>query len=64
MWLLVAFIVGTIGLCWFVFVTFYRSDYGPRPMLATGCTFVVLLGCLCFGFWLLMMMAIGGAVTL
>ena len=64
MWMLLMFVAGTIGLCWYVFVTFYRTDYGPRPLLATGCTLIVLIGCLFFGFWLLMMSAIGGSVTI
>jgi len=63
MWLLLAFIAGTIRLCWFVFRTFYNSEFGPRPYVATGCTIIVLLGCLCLGAYLLVAAAIGGAVT-
>jgi hypothetical protein len=62
-WLL-AFVVGTTALCWYVFTTFYRSDYGARPLLAGGCALLTLIGCLLGGLWLLVMGAIGGSVTL
>ena len=57
----IGYLAATAALCGFVFHLYYHSDLGPRPWVATGCTTLILVGCLLGGFWLLVIWAIGGS---
>jgi hypothetical protein len=55
------YLAATALVCLLVFRVFYRSEFGPRPVVATGCAVLTFIVCLLGGLYLAVMGAIGGS---